>query len=333
MSFNKLLDALNENEVDLLSHCSKELAAIAETLNGEKFYAQIEQSAYWPKWNSPWWSMLYLYETGNIEMVRYSSVESLLKCINKQCLHIFPITEDEVDCEINGFTGTMCFCQLGTLMKVSESSGVDIFNCLPWVNGWFERYQLADGGYNCDEAAYIGSKKSSLISTAPILEGLMAFVKNNPEQKQFDRILKSGIEYFINHKIFLSTSGKQIKSTDWDKLIFPLFYEFDFLRGLELVLDYSLLTNEKLEMVALKPAIELLEKKIKLGIFHSEKTWLGEQVNVEFQNGKAVMNGNMANIPKELGMFCSKTNSLYIYKRLKRNVEKLVELEMRGNFL
>ena len=40
------------------------------------------------------------------------------------------------------------------MFQVLAASGIDVERALPWIKPWFVRYQMADGGLNCDEAAY-----------------------------------------------------------------------------------------------------------------------------------------------------------------------------------
>jgi len=40
------------------------------------------------------------------------------------------------------------------MYQVLVACGVDVDQVVPWVRPWFLRYQLPDGGLNCDEQAY-----------------------------------------------------------------------------------------------------------------------------------------------------------------------------------
>ena len=62
-----------------------------------------------------------------------------------------------------------CHCALGTIDQVLAACGVDVDAELPWIAPWFERYQMSDGGLNCDETAYLVDDEcpSSMVGTVP----------------------------------------------------------------------------------------------------------------------------------------------------------------------
>ena len=51
------------------------------------------------------------------------------------------------------------------MYQVLFACGVDIDGRAPWIRAWFLRYQLPDGGLNCDEKAYAGSGGASSIQS------------------------------------------------------------------------------------------------------------------------------------------------------------------------
>ena len=49
-----------------------------------------------------------------------------------------------------------CHCALGSIHQVLAACGVDVDRALPWIRPWFVRYQMADGGLNCDPTPTCG---------------------------------------------------------------------------------------------------------------------------------------------------------------------------------
>ena len=59
--------------------------------------------------------------------------------------------------------------------QVLAACGVDVERALPWVKPWFVRYQMADGGLNCDETAYPSTDEcpSSMVGTVAPFEAML----------------------------------------------------------------------------------------------------------------------------------------------------------------
>jgi hypothetical protein len=247
---------------------ANELSEIGAVIESEKALLMIERDVFWPKWDSPWWYILLLEETGRLDEVPVGVFKELLTCADRQYLKVFPVREEDIDGPVNGYTEVMCFCFLGSLMKIASRLDFDVFAHVPWAKDWIHRYQLPDGGYNCDDAAYSGSGKSSIVSTAVMLEGMIEYARFSKEPDIFAANMQKAVSYLLKHQIFLSTSGKSIADVDWDKMIFPRFYEYDFARGLEAVFDFLLLTGKKIRGIAIEKAVALLAQKIAARLDH-----------------------------------------------------------------
>ena len=48
------------------------------------------------------------------------------------------------------------------MVQVLAACGVDVDRAVPWAKPWFLRYQMADGGFNCDGDAYSHRRVSEL---------------------------------------------------------------------------------------------------------------------------------------------------------------------------
>jgi len=145
-------------------------------LGSDEARRSLALDPYWPKWHSPWWHMLLLEELGEARAIPSSTVAALIASMDSQ-LHFFPVRPEELpgaDPELEIFI--FCHCALGNIARLLTACGVELERSLPWVRPWFRRYQMADGGLNCDGSAYLatGECPSSMVATIAPLEALLA---------------------------------------------------------------------------------------------------------------------------------------------------------------
>ncbi len=309
---------------------ANELSEVGALIQSEKALLMIERDVYWPKWDSPWWYILLLEETGRLAEVPVEAFKELLTCADRQYLKVFPVREEDVDGPVNGHTEVMCFCFLGGLMKVASKLDFDVFAHVPWAKNWLSRYQLPDGGYNCDESAYTGSGKSSLISTTVVLEGMIEYAKFTKDVESHAANMQKAVSYLLKHQVYMSTTGKEIPDTNWNKIIFPRFYEYDFSRGLEAIFDFLLLTGKKVRGVAIERALAMLRQKTDSGLAHSEKQWLSEEKTVSYYIEKPIVFKDMANLPLVMKKLNSTTDNEFVPAMLARVSRKHEEVKSRG---
>ncbi|GAB4274972.1 MAG: hypothetical protein Kow0029_15720 [Candidatus Rifleibacteriota bacterium] len=312
---------------------ANELNEIKEVLASDQASTMIERDVYWPKWDSPWWYFLLLEETDRLADVPVEKFKELLVCADRQYLHTFPVKEEEFPENLNPYTEIVCFCFLGSLMRLASKVDFDVFAWLPWAKDWLKRYQLPDGGYNCDESAYLGSGKGSVVSTAVMLEGMLAYVKYTGNYEEFGKNIEKAVAYLLKHYLYQSTKGEDIPGVEWDKIIFPLFYEYDFARGLEAVLDFVLQTGKKVRKNNLEKGIALLNKKIADGVNHSEKQWLSQEKTVSYYIESPVMFNDYANVPLVMKKLNGTSENSFVVDRLKRIKEKLDQAEANGQLV
>lgn len=105
----------------------------------------LEEEAYWPKWNSPWWHMLLLYEMGEVKRIPELTIQKYVESMNRMPLKTFPIHPEEMPKNVDPYKATSCHCQLGSVYQVLASWGLDVDENLPWIRPWFLRYQMIDG--------------------------------------------------------------------------------------------------------------------------------------------------------------------------------------------
>jgi hypothetical protein len=188
----------------------------------------LRRDPYWPKWHSPWWHMTLLWEMGLADRIPNSILGETVSGINSHFLKTFPFTDAEIPSGKEEFRHVVCHCALGTIDQVLWSRGIDLRREASWTAGWYERYQLPDGGLNCTKEAYVGSKKSSIVSTVPCLEAVLAKAPNISVSEE--AFLDRGAKYLIDHRLVRSSRG-EIIDTLWLKPAFPRFYLYDALRG------------------------------------------------------------------------------------------------------
>lgn len=213
-------------------------AAIADTvayLSSEEMDATMGRNLYWPKWEGPWWRMLLLHELGLSDRIPTRAVRRLVNALNRECLRIFPLTESEIPPGIDPSLMVPCHCQLGTMASVIQACGVDVDREIGWLRAWFLKYQLPDGGLNCDEAAYLRSvPRSSMVSTVAAAEGVLAAM---PDEREF---LERVAAYLAKRRLACSLSkGMTVIDPAWYVPCFPRFYDYDVLRGLRFLARYS----------------------------------------------------------------------------------------------
>ncbi|MEZ0371804.1 MAG: hypothetical protein ACAI44_22120 [Candidatus Sericytochromatia bacterium] len=252
--------------VPYLAACRAELGQPAETAWGP--------DPYWPKWDNQWWRLTLLLELG--EPLPEALAEAFATRLEQHYLHHFPLIESELPAGCDPYGQILCHCALGTAARILLAGGIDVWARLPWLYDWLFRYQQADGGYNCDEQAYTGSHKSSLVSTLPVLEALLASRLQADFTAAERDLLGRGVDYLLAHHLYQRRGGGIIEAA-WLQPLFPRFYEYDILRGLSLVIRASLALRRPLAWPALAEAFQQLEDQLEAGRLQPQAWYLGEQ--------------------------------------------------------
>jgi hypothetical protein len=188
---------------------------------------------YWPKWDSPWWHLTLLYEMGRAAEIPGTVIRNFLATFRRHYLDFFPFTEAEIPPGKDPIRHIACHCALGTVFKIAAACGLDPDEELPWARAWFLKYQLPDGGWNCDEAVYLKDHpKSSIVSTLPVLEAILEGTRR-PFTAAETALLEAGAAYLLEHRLFRrKTAPHDLINPAWLQLCFPRFYDYDHLRGL-----------------------------------------------------------------------------------------------------
>lgn len=224
--------------------------------------ASLEADSYWPKWDSPWWRMALLCEMGLAREIPAGVVEALVRVVCAHYVTTFPFRIEDVPPGKDPVLDLSCHCQLGTLYQILAACGVDVDSRLPWIRPWFPRYQLPDGGLNCDEGAYTRPvPHSSIVSTLPALEAVLVAARR-PLSRGEEEFLDRGAAYLIARKLWRSVSrGGAVIDEAWARPCFPRFYHYDLLRGLAFLTRWADERGRTLPREAVEEAVGTLERQ------------------------------------------------------------------------
>jgi len=227
----------------------------------------LEADAYWPKWDSPWWHMLLLHEMGETKRIPAQAIETCIASLNKMPVKIFPIQPEDMPAGVDPYRGTPCHCQLGNIYQVLSAWGVNVDKELPWIRPWFLRYQMGDGGLNCDNEAYLVKEEvpSSMVGMIAVFEAVLLHTPRDwtAEEKEF---LDKGARFLMERKLMLGSPTKhnadeRESAKKWVHLCFPRFYFYDVLRGLNALLIWSEKTGQTVPKESIREVLSLFEER------------------------------------------------------------------------
>ncbi|HET9992236.1 MAG TPA: hypothetical protein VFQ65_27080 [Kofleriaceae bacterium] len=221
----------------------RELAETVEFLESDRALEMIAADPYWPKWNGPWWRMLILWELGEHARIPHRVVRAMVAGLDS-LLHVFPIRPGDAPEGYDPSRSIACHCALGCMDQVLSACGVDVDRELPWIRTWFERYQMSDGGLNCDEGAYLVTDEcpSSMVATVPVLE---AMLRRGPSAF-VDRAARFLAGRALVHGSPTRHNAEERAAAErWALPTFPRFYFYDVLRGATAYARYATLIGEE----------------------------------------------------------------------------------------
>ena len=214
------------------------------------------------KWNGPWWHMAALYEMGVSGRIPESAHINALKLLKHGAWPQFVVDPaDAPKADSDRSKMDCCHCELGVFYKILASCGCDVDAELPWIREWFLRHQLPDGGLNCSPAAYRGSGRSSIVSTLPPLEAILFFTNRKYTDAE-QRFLDEGARYLIEHRLVCSIKDSRVINPEWLKPLFPRFFEYDVLRGMFFLVEWSGRTGRPLPVEVIRNGLDRLRPHI-----------------------------------------------------------------------
>ncbi len=240
-------------------------------LDSDAAIASLARDTYWPKWRSPWWSMVLLDELGHAARIPARAVAAMVDGLDALRLHTFPIRDDEWPADANKARDASCHCAVGCMDRVLTRRGVDVPAALPWIAAWYPRYQLADGGFNCDEAAYLVTDEcpSSMVGTVAPLEAMT----QRPASTTADRTAAMVLGRALVHgSATRHNAEERAAAASWGALCFPRFYFYDTLRGLAAVVAWATAHGRALPLAAVAPTVAALAARSADGALRVERS-------------------------------------------------------------
>jgi hypothetical protein len=242
-----LLEAL-PNRLEPFSLPRREVDEALARLDSSWTVESLARDPYWPKWDSPWWTMVLLHELDLSAEIPQPALAQLIRAVDAHYAHVFRTEPDSMH--------GLCLCGLGTLYQLFAAAGIDVDAELPWARGWFVSNQLTDGGYNCDGD---NLTRSSMVSTVPMLEALLKI--SDPTEAELEA-LDRGASYLLERRLAHSLSKGGVIDPDWLIPIFPRFYEYDVLRGLQFVTAWALKRQLPLQLSDLQQTLVALTERL-----------------------------------------------------------------------
>lgn len=261
------------------------VAVSAAYLGSEKAFDSLKRDPYWPKWDSPWWHMTLLWELGRADAIPADMAEAMLDALNTKFVRFFPSEREPLPAGKDPARDAACHCALGNMYQTLAARGVDVDRRAPWIRSWFLHYQLPDGGLNCDEKAYAKGKQgaSSIQSTLPALEAVLA--KGGPLTQTEEHFVDAGAEYLLERRLAFRKSDGQLMDAGFLDIGFPRFYDYDVLRGLSFIAEWSRLRRKMVPRRAVSWIFDSLDERFpdarvrveKEGIVPTEGTFVRDE--------------------------------------------------------
>jgi hypothetical protein len=248
------------------------VAASTAYLSSAKAKESLAHDPYYPKWNSPWWHMTLLFELDRADAIPREAAESMLAAIEAKYLKFFPTVREPLPAGRDPYRDAPCHCALGNVYQALVAAGLDVDARAPWIRAWFLRYQLPDGGLNCDDKAYAKGTASSVQSTLPALEAVLSVDREfTPAEEEF---LDRGAEYLIQRRLVRRRSDGKVMDESFLKIGFPRFYDYDFLRGLSFLAAWSRARGKLVPPESVEEHLSALSARFPDGKIRVEKAGL-----------------------------------------------------------
>jgi hypothetical protein len=236
-------------------------AAIADSvryLGSDAALRSIETDTYWPKWDSPWWHMVALWELGEARLIPEQAVRAMITGLNALPVKVFPLRASDMPPGTDMYRHASCHCALGSMYQVIAACGLDPDRELEWALPWFVRYQMPDGGLSCDGDAYLveGECPSSMVGTVTPLEAVL-LGPWTPERIAFaDR----AAAFLVERRVMLGSctqhnAEERDREPVWLQLGFPRLYLYDVLRGARALTRWAEAREGTIPRAAIEPVI------------------------------------------------------------------------------
>lgn len=239
-------------------------------LGSDAAHRSLDVDVYWPKWHSPWWHALTVFEIGEARRIPARAAHKIVEQLNAMRVQVFPIHPGDTPPDADPHRDSMCHCGLGSMWQVLAACGIDVPVAVPWFAPWLARYQMSDGGYTCDNAAYLvtGECPSSMVGTiAPIEAMLLA---------EATPTLHRAATFLVGRELRLGSSSvhnaeERDAAPRWLLPCFPRFYFYDVLRGIAALVRYARATGHRLSAGSIAAVVEHLAAAYPDGIVRVQR--------------------------------------------------------------
>lgn len=248
------------------------IAVSAAYLGSRKARESLALDPYWPKWDSPWWHMTLLWELGRADAIPKEAAEAMLAAIEAKYVRFFPNPREPMPPGKDYHRDGLCHCGLGNMYQTLAACGLDLDARAPWMRAWFLHYQLPDGGLNCDEKVYDKGGSSSIQSTLPVLEAVLA--AGRPLTPIEEHFVDRGAEYLIERRLAFRLRDGQLMDPAFLEIGFPRFYDYDILRGAAFLADWARLRRRRIQRAAVGWVIDTMDERFPDGRVKIEKPGL-----------------------------------------------------------
>jgi hypothetical protein len=261
-------------------------------LGSDAAQRSLDADTYWPKWNSPWWHMLLLHELGEARRIPQRAVSKMIEGLNALRIKIFPIHPEDFPGAADPHRDCSCHCAIGSIHQVLAACGVDVDSAVPWIPPWLIRYQMADGGLNCDSDAYLRTDEcpSSMVGTVPLFEAMLGRRDWTPDERVF---AERAAGFLIERQLTQGSRSthnapERDAAVAWLDPCFPRFYLYDVLRGLAALVRWAEIDARSLPLEAVSHVIEHLVALYPDGLVRPRRLALAGKGTLAQHDGKWV---------------------------------------------
>jgi hypothetical protein len=246
-------------------------------LSSDNALARIAADTYWPKWSSPWWHMVVLHEIGEARRIPERVAIAMADGLNALPIRIFPIRPEDSPSGGDPGRDSTCHCALGCIYQVLSACGLDVDAALPWIKPWFVRYQMSDGGLNCDETAYLVDDEcpSSMVGTIAPFEAMLL---GDPATWAADQrtFLARAAQFLVERRLMLGSQTRhnaeeRDAQAAWLLPCRPRFYHYDVVRGLGALVRWAEASQSAIPRDAVAPVVDHLVATFPDGIIRIQR--------------------------------------------------------------
>ncbi len=310
------------------------IAASVDYLASDAAQRSLDADTYWPKWDSPWWHMVVLHELGLADRIPARVVTKMVHGLGALPIHVFPIHPGELPPGTDPAVEVSCHCALGCMYQLLTACGVEVARALPWVEAWFPRYQMADGGLNCDSDAYLVAEcASSMVGTVAPLEAMLLGRVDawSPARRAF---VDRAAAFLVGRELRLGSPSVQnaeerTSAAGWPQPCFPRLYFYDVVRGLAALVRWAEVTGGSFPAAAVTAVVDHLATAFPDGVIRlRRRSFDGVGSRVKAPDGRWVRHPVASTFPlldeiSAVGRACPVTTAQWA--RARRGLLQLID--------